>query len=88
MSNKCGIGSRAVGKCWMRGLILDALLADIDDATVADALQIFLSGHEHERELFTKISWKTFDLAWMIAILWTARNGPNPVSQNAHARRV
>jgi len=35
----------------MRGLILDALLADIDDATVADALQIFLSGHEHEREI-------------------------------------
>jgi hypothetical protein len=34
----------------MRGLILDALLADIDDATVADALQIFFSGHEHERE--------------------------------------
>jgi hypothetical protein len=35
-----------------RGLILDALLAHIDDATVADALQIFLPSHEHEREPF------------------------------------
>jgi hypothetical protein len=47
----------------MRGLILDALLADIDDATVADALQIFLSDHEHEREPFTRILRKTPDLA-------------------------
>jgi len=46
----------------MRGLILDALLAHIDDATVADALQIFLSGHEHEREPFTGISGKTSKL--------------------------
>jgi hypothetical protein len=32
---------------------------------------------------FTKISWKTPDLAWMIAILWAARNGPNAAPQDA-----
>ena len=42
-----GIGARAAGEGWMRGLIVDALLADIDDAAVADALQIFLAGHQH-----------------------------------------
>src|SRR5215475_1917056 len=58
-----GVGSCPVGKGWMRGLILDALLAHVDDATVADALQIFLSGHEHGREPFTGISRKTSKLA-------------------------
>ena len=72
----------------MRGLILDALLAHIDDATVADALQIFLSGHEHEREPFSRIFWKTPDLTSMIATLLTTRNGPNPVPQDVRTHSL
>src|SRR6187200_3266820 len=34
-----GVGTRAAGEGWMGGLIADALLADVDDAAIADALE-------------------------------------------------
>ena len=49
-----GISASAAGKGRMRRLVLDALLADVDDAAVADALQILLSGHQHERGLLSE----------------------------------
>jgi hypothetical protein len=65
-----GVGARAIGEGGVRGLILHPLLADIDDAAVTDTLQIFLSGHEHEREPSSRSFPRPSDFAWMIAIFW------------------
>src|SRR5205814_10466053 len=48
---QCRIGACSTGEGRMRRLVLDALLPDVNDAAVADALQIFLAGHKHERRL-------------------------------------
>src|SRR5262249_34972349 len=51
-----GVGARAVGKGRVCRLVFDALLADIDDPAVADALQIFFSRHEHGTESLDRLS--------------------------------
>ena len=46
-----GIGACTAGEGRMRRLIRNTLLAEIDDPAITDALQIFLAGHQHGRNL-------------------------------------